>query len=262
MKRKFKIILDIVMFLAALTLFDKQLISIHYHEIAGLVLTGLFIIHIAVNFKTVVGMTKKFIKIPASLKVGLVVDILLILCFALVAVSGILISRTVLTSISSGNVLFKMLHMFSGALSVILLGVHIGLHICRKPMSAVAAIVISVLVLCGGIYGAVNSNEMRQLSIPFTSMAQSDGASKSIGQLQGHDEGASQSEKAQAKGLNNGQGKGMHNGQGNGNGAPSMPLSQKAETVIMYLGMILSCTMITYWIFVPKKKKVCSSTSL
>lgn len=259
MKRRFKIILDIIMFLAALTLFDKQLVSMHYHEIAGLVLTGLLVIHIAVNIKTVVGMTKKFIKIPASLKVGLVVDVLLILCFALVAVSGIFISHTVLTSISSRNVLFKMLHMFSGALSVILLGIHIGLHICRKPMPAVAALVISALALCGGIYGAVNSNEIRQLSMPFISVAPADGASKSIGRPEGHNDEVNQSDKAQKKGLydeqENGGDQGMQEGQRKGDSAQSTPLSQKVENVIMYLGMILSCTMITYWVFVPKKKR-------
>ncbi|MGN0178733.1 MAG: DUF4405 domain-containing protein [Monoglobaceae bacterium] len=259
MKRRFKIILDIVMFLAALTLFSKQFISMEYHEIAGLVLTGLFIIHIAVNFKTMVGMAKKFIRIPTALKVGLIVDILLVVCFAIVAVSGILISHTILTSISSGNTVFKMLHMFSGGLSVILLGIHIGLHICRKPIPTAAAIIASVLVLCAGVYGAVNSGELRWLSMPFTAAAQSEGGGIRPGTALNPGSGANQSDAGQGKGMHNGQGKensgvqGMTEGRQKGNAA-SMPLSQKIETVIMFLGMILTCTMITYWIFVPKKK--------
>ena len=68
-----------------------------------------------------------------------------------------------------------------------------------------------------------------------------------------------QSDIAQKKGLYDGQenggDQGMQEGQRKGDSAQSTPLSQKVEIVIMYLGMILSCTMITYWIFVPKKKR-------
>jgi len=102
------------------------------------------------------------------------VDILLLFCFALLRISGILISYTILTGIASNNLFFKQSHMFSGGLSVILLGVHIGLHICRKPIPVIPAIIVSAVVFCGGIYGITNSSEARWLSIPFAASFQSE----------------------------------------------------------------------------------------
>ena len=70
MKKKYKIILDVLMLLLTLTLFSKQLISMNYHEVAGLLLIGIIVLHICVNIKTVVAMSKKFIKVPLHIKCG------------------------------------------------------------------------------------------------------------------------------------------------------------------------------------------------
>lgn len=278
MKRKFKIILDIIMLLMTLTLFNKQFISMKYHEIAGLVLIAVVIVHIIVNIKTITAMCKKFIKVPLAIKIGLIVDILLFVCFVWIGISGILISHTILTGISSGNMIFKLLHMFIGGISVILLGLHIGLHICRKPMPSVVAIIISLVVLCGGIYGVVNSSEIHWLSMPFTVTSQrSEGPNEAIGSDK--TEGTMQSEEQpndkQHTGQGKGQGKGQRQEQGrgqglenkemhqpqNGGGKNRQPLSifQKIQNAVMFLGMILSCSMITYWIAIPKKRRINSA---
>lgn len=58
-----------------------------------------------------------------------------------------------------------------------------------------------------------------------------------------------------------GYGKKMHGNQ-NQNGEqmhknrPSLSLFQKLQNIGMFLGMLLSCTVITYWIAIPKKKKL------
>lgn len=241
-----------------------------YHEIAGLVLIAIVIAHIIVNIKTVIAMCKKFIKVPVAIKIGLIVDILLFVCFVWIGISGILISHTILTGISSGNIIFKFSHMFMGGISVILLGLHIGLHICRKPMPSAAAIIISLIVLCGGIYGVVNSSETRWLSMPFTVTSQhSEAYSQNEAVGSGKSKGIMQSEeqpndkphtgKGQGQGLGQGQGQGykkMQQSQ-NGSGKNRQPLSisQKIQNAVMFLGMILSCAMITYWIAIPKKKR-------
>ncbi|MGN0108372.1 MAG: DUF4405 domain-containing protein [Hominilimicola sp.] len=251
MKRKFKIILDVIMLLMTLTLFSKQLISMQYHEIAGLVLIAVIIIHIAVNVKIALAMCKNFIKIPVSVKTGLIVDILLLICFGWIGISGVLCSHTILTGISSDNTIFKLTHMFAGGASVILLGVHIGLHICRKPMSVIAAVVLSVVVLFGGIYGAVNSSEGRWLSIPFTAISQS-------GENGGNSEHdvLGSGKNTQSEEHQNAQQQNQRSENAGGKNRQPLPMSQKVENVIMFLGMILSCSMITYWIAIPKKKKV------
>lgn len=254
MKRRFKVILDIVMLLTVLTLFSKQLFGMQYHEIAGIILLVLMIVHIAVNLKIASAMGKSFARLPAAVKIGFIADILLILCFIAIGVSGILISHTILTSISSDNVLFKQIHMFVGGLSVILLGVHLGLHICRRPLPCVAAAAASVIVLCAGIYGVLNSSEVRWLSMPFTGSARpavSDSAEKGGNY---HSEGQGSNVK-QFRGSDQDSNGNAEQSRGGGKNRQPFSPAQKAQNIIMFSGMLLSCTAITYWAAVPKKKK-------
>lgn len=250
MKRQFKIILDVIMLLMALTLFSKQFISMQYHEIAGLVLIAIIIVHIAVNIKIALAMGKNFARIPAAVKAGLIVDILLLICFAWLGISGVLCSHTIFAAIASENTIFKLSHMFVGAISVILLGVHIGLHICRKPMPVIAAVIVSAVVLCGGIYGAVNSSMGRWLTIPVSTMTQS-------GERGGNSEHTAfgNGNQKATQGETNGRGENQQSENGGGRARQALTMPQKLQSVVMFLGMILSCTMITYWIAIPKKKK-------
>lgn len=249
-QRRLKIILDIILFLMSLTIFSKQLISMRYHEIAGLLMIVLIILHIALNIKTVKGMCKKFIKVPVTVKAGLITDILLLVCFALIGISGILISHTILTEISSDNMFFKLSHMFAGGLSVILLGIHIGLHICRKSLPIIAAIAVSVTVFCCGIYGAANSSMGRWLSIPFTVSEQTGKANGNNGHTSYNNSGVQEKMIQNDKHQNNVGEKGAE-----GRNRQTLPFSQKMQIIIMFMGMILSCAMITYWVAIPRKKE-------
>ena len=161
-----KLALDIVLFFMVLTFFNKNLFGLAYHEVGGLVLTGLFALHVAINFKIFVAMHRKFAKVPAEIKIGAIMDVLLILCFFWIAWSGIMISHTIFESISSDLLIFKLGHMFAGGLSVILLGIHIGLHL-KKRKSIAASAIISAVILCFGVYGMFNSSLLSWLSLPF-----------------------------------------------------------------------------------------------
>lgn len=88
---------------------------------------------------------------PLRFQIGFVVDLLLIVCFLWIGGSGILCSHTIFTWISSQNVLFKLSHMFVGGLSVILLGIHIGLHMRVKKASKNLITAMSVLILGIGL---------------------------------------------------------------------------------------------------------------
>lgn len=144
-------LLDIIMTIVILTLFDKNFISMRYHEIVGLVLIGSMVIHNIVNIKIFLGMGKNFKKMPLRFQIGFVVDLLLIVCFLWIGASGILCSHTIFSWISSQNVLFKLSHMFVGGLSVILLGIHIGLHMRVKKVSKNLITAVSVLILGIGL---------------------------------------------------------------------------------------------------------------
>lgn len=255
MKQKFKIVLDVIMLLMMITFFNKSLFGMKYHEIAGLILIAIVIVHIVINLRTIMAMCKKFIKVPAEIKVGVIIDILLVICFAWIGISGIFISKTILTGISSSNMIFKIGHMFGGGLSVILLGVHIGLHIYRKPLPTIAAVIISAVFLCGGIYGVVKSSEVRWLTAPITIMTNSQENAEGGKQVEGHNSEERGKDVDRQKTIGDKQDEGKNKAEGGREGGmPSLPLTQKAESVLMFLSMILSCTMITYWIVLLKKR--------
>lgn len=257
MKQKFKMILDIIMLLMMITFFNKSLFGMKYHEVAGLILIAIVIVHIVINVRTITAMCKKFIKVPAEIKVGVIIDILLVICFAWIGISGIFISKTILTEISSNNMIFKIGHMFGGGLSFVLLGVHIGLHIYRKPLSTIAAVVISAVFLCGGIYGVVKSSEVRWLTAPISIMANSQENTGGGKQAEGHNSegrGKDVDRQKTSGSMSDKQEEVKNNAEGGREGGmPSLPLTQKAESILMFLSMILSCTMITYWIVLLKK---------
>lgn len=254
LKRKFKTVLDVIMILMMLTFYNKRLISMNYHEVAGLILIALVIIHIVINGKMIAAMSKNFIKIPGTAKAGLIVDILLIICFVWLGISGIFSSHTILTQISSDNMIFKLGHMFAGGLSVILLGVHIGLHICRKPMPVTAAVVITLIALCGSIYGMANSSEGRWLTIPFTTMVQQNNQQGTTGRETAAAGGGNSQGGGEKTAQNNQQSENAQNAGKPGKNAQPLSWAQRFESVLMFLTMILLCAMITYWIAVPKKK--------
>lgn len=260
MKQRKRVILDLVLLVVLLTLYSKRLISIQYHEVAGLLFILLVLVHIGINGKTIAAMCRKFGKMPFPVKAGVLTDVLLILCFVWLGVSGVLISHTILTGISSSNVFFKMSHMFAGGLSVVLIGIHIGLHIYRKQWPVAAAAVLSAVILFAGVYGAVNSSELRWLSMPFQTVSQSQ---EKVGEQKPDEHvGEAMAGETHGKGQGAGAGRGMGMGMGKGKQnrkQEALSFPEKLNQMVMFLGMILSCTVITFWIAKPKKKQISRS---
>ena len=160
-----KFILDIVMAVLLVLMYNKRVLGITFHEIGGLAVCGLFIIHKVLNRKWIKAVTLGLFSrhTPARQKCFWVLDILLFLSFGYVLVSGIMISKVVFPA-TGGGAAFKMGHYAAAALALALTGVHIGLHIGwmgqRMPLlkkmplllRRVLAITLSLAVLVfGGI---------------------------------------------------------------------------------------------------------------
>lgn len=290
--KNFKLILDVILTIAMLTLFSKNFFGIHYHEVAGLAVVLLILVHILINVKTIKGMCRNFKRVPMNIKMCLIVDVLLLFTFIWMGISGILISKTILTEISTTNVFVKLYHMSLGGWSVILLGIHIGLHLCRKERKKSFAIVFTVFALIGGIYGISNSSVMRWISMPFaitmSAPREENGEASHYGKGNGSEFHGENSESSNdtvnsnttdkkhinsngngQNGMNqgNGFGKGDRNGLGRGNGfgkdgenalgkghnQGQLNLIQKVNVLIQFFGIMFSCAMITYWIVILKK---------
>ncbi len=175
-----KLALDAAMVIVLALLYRKQAISMAFHEIAGLALIGVFFIHIALNGKWVQAVsTKLFAKTtPAKARLLCIVDALLLVSFVLIGVSGVLISK-VLFSFQAGGA-WKTVHYFCAALSILLMGVHLGLHsawiggmlqkLTHLPRRAglVLATVLTVVICAFGIYSFAASSFGMWITMPFS----------------------------------------------------------------------------------------------
>ncbi len=184
-KRILKLTLDAVLFVLLALMYRKQVISITFHEIGGLALIALFILHHLVNGKWIAAVTKRLFarETGALARARYCVDALLLLDFLAVGVSGILISEVLFSFGMRGNV--ETLHTFTAALAIVLTGVHIGLHadyifgkLLRKGGLKAAKIVCAVLLaalLAFGGYSLFTTSYVSYLTTPFRTAAVSSG---------------------------------------------------------------------------------------
>lgn len=242
-KRIGKLVLDAVMLVLLVLMFRKQAVSLAFHEIGGLALIALFILHHLLNGKWIAAVTKRlFSKETGGLaRASYLVDALLLLAFLAVGVTGVLMSEVVFRFHAAGNV--KTLHYFASALSVVLMGVHLGLHADyifgkllkkggNKIAKAALAVVLTAAVAFGG-YSLFTSSFVSFLTAPVRT------ASLARGEFQPSGEpaldGASQQPPADLSELpdagtstnlpdaapqdaGSGQGRGRHDGSGGGLG--------------------------------------------
>lgn len=161
---RIKLALDILMLLILLLMYRSNVLGLGFHEIGGIAVCGLFIIHILLNGKwTLVVTGKLFSKKTAwRCKLNWLIDFLLLLYFAYILISGIFISKIVFDG-QRGVSVWKTGHFAVSALALVLIGVHLGLHYeffisrihARKlPLMfrRISAVVISVLILGFGVY--------------------------------------------------------------------------------------------------------------
>ena len=183
--RVLKLALDAVMLILLVLMYKKQVISMSFHEIGGLALIGLFVIHHLLNARWIGAVTKRlFAKAtPGLVRARYIVDALLLIAFLTVGVTGILINKTLFAIHAAGNA--KTLHYFASAIAILLMGVHLGLHadyifgkLFRKGANRVAklatAIVLALLVAFGG-YSLFTTQFVSYLAAPIQAAAFSRG---------------------------------------------------------------------------------------
>lgn len=115
------------MILCILIVMDYRFIDNAIHEILGLFIVLLFIIHNTLNRHWYTAIGKVKLDLLRILKT--ITNLLFLVIMLLVAVTGVLISQTVFSSFSlSGNLWAHELHILSAYLGFILAAIHIGLH--------------------------------------------------------------------------------------------------------------------------------------
>lgn len=228
MKKKtiVKIILDAAMLVTLALLYNKSAISMAFHEIAGLCLIGALVIHLALNGRWLVNVTRKFFSKASSARTRFLylLNFFLLISFLSVGVSGIAISKVVFAEVlpnasvsekqsdtaaapansgaaaadqttvsgessqtgapagghSNSSQIWKTVHYTGAALTLILAGIHLGMHykyltgIFRRwiympglPGRAVAAVLVTVLLVTG-VYSMATTSFTRWLTMPFS----------------------------------------------------------------------------------------------
>lgn len=274
---RIKLALDIVMLAVLLLMYRKNVLGLTFHEIGGMAVCGLFIIHILLNGKWVLAVSGKLFspKIAWRNKLNWLLDFLLLLCFAYILVSGIFISKVVFTArLESAS--FKIGHYAVSALALALIGIHIGLHyhsiISRTParrlplmLRRVAALVMSVVILGFGAYQMTATSFFHWMSslgsvinsssaFPGTgSVALPDGDNAFTGAAADGDtdtaDGEAVSPDTGAPTVSEGGGGGNGNGGGHGKGGnQAADPSQIAPLLLSFASITLAFAVVTAWI--------------
>ena len=192
-KRMLKLLLDAVLLVLLVLMYRKQVISLAFHEIGGLALIGLLVIHLLVNAKWIGSVTRKLFSRGTTglVRARYIGDALLFLAFLAVGVSGVLISKVVFSFHVPGN--FRTLHYFASAVAIILMGVHLGLHadylfgklLCKGAnwvTKAVLCVVLAAMIAFGG-YSLFTTSFLRFLAAPLPSIGMFHGRFQASGQI-------------------------------------------------------------------------------
>lgn len=109
--KKFKVLIDILLFIITILLFNIGLIGNLNHEILGITLGILILIHVLLNFKWIKQVTKNLKKINTKTKIMYVIDILIMLIYLGAIICGILISDKIFNFKMSSNLYIVISHL-------------------------------------------------------------------------------------------------------------------------------------------------------
>ncbi|MGL5378375.1 DUF4405 domain-containing protein [Clostridium sp.] len=174
-KNIMKYVLDVVLAIGFMLMYDKRAIGINLHELLGLGIGVGVITHLILNYKWIIGISKKLFstKLNNRTRVVYIINLLLVVCMILIMVGGIFISKTIFTNIHSQNQgLWKGIHIAVSNVALALIGMHIGLNFNWikgmtkrifkvKESKKYSQIIARVLVCVVFIFGVYNTSSQR-----------------------------------------------------------------------------------------------------
>lgn len=252
-----KIGLDILMVIVFVLLFNKMaVVPMTFHEIAGLFLGVAFIIHIVLNFKWVKQVTLKLFdrKINLRTKFGYIIDVLLLVCFIIAIITGILMSKVVFPNFRvNSSINFKMIHISISYIALLLVGIHIGLHwnwivnvlknifgiTGKSQILGVIAKFIVILIFIFGLYNIYSVQYFSKVSSITMSVSNSEGQPKQqSSQNEGNSGGKNEGHPTQGGAQNEG-----HSGEPNVTNSPNI-----FGIISTYMSIISVFSIITFYL--------------
>jgi len=170
---KAQIIFDSAMLALLVVVYSVSATGILIHEILGLIIYAFFIIHLLYNYKWIINVTKRIFDNSLNVKTKIIylIDFLLLLMFLIAGISGIMISKYVFKI--SIKYIWGYIHILSSALTVVLLGFHIALHlktinnVIKTKISYYKIVYAFLLILVFGIgtYGIIQNIDRNENKI-------------------------------------------------------------------------------------------------
>ena len=135
MKTKMKTAADIIMTAALPILMCYSIIGETAHEIVGVAMFGLFILHHILNFAWTKALFKG--KYPPKRIAGTVVNAAVLICMLGLMYSSIVISKHIFTFLNLGGAGFaRTVHLLCAYWGLVLMSVHLGMHISQMAARA------------------------------------------------------------------------------------------------------------------------------
>jgi len=137
MKKGLKILLDIIMTTIMLLLMNTANTGITIHELLGVGIFCLFVLHQILNWNWVSSISKELFSFPkvkrikTKTRILYILDATILICATTATITGIAISRSVFTFLSAFNNnldLWTSIHFSSSYVSLILISIHLGFH--------------------------------------------------------------------------------------------------------------------------------------
>lgn len=183
-----KWILDMGMTGLMLVLTRVAFTGIALHEWLGLGLYAFFLFHILLNTRVIRAIAGKFADpgCPGRVKLGLVLDGVLLLTVSAMILSGLMISQSVLPGLAADTAGWSDFHHFIAYTNLALFGVHIGLHwpmvmaACRRlfritrpsKLRTVCTRAAALGMVALGVYSLTKPCILAYYTAPFTVSAQ------------------------------------------------------------------------------------------
>lgn len=157
--KAFKIIVDILLFVVTFLLVNIEITGNLIHEILGITMAILLLIHIVTNWNWIKSVTKNLKKVNKKTKVMYVVNLLTMIVYFGAILFGVIISHELFKFETSSNYKFVITHIIFGRLAIVVMLLHIGMHLDRmfakeknKKMKAILYIIYIILAFLISTY--------------------------------------------------------------------------------------------------------------
>lgn len=132
MKLKTRLLLDLALLVLYLVAMNTAATGIPIHEWLSVGVAILVLIHLASEWDwTIHAVTRFFRRLSALSRVDLILDVLLFVSFVLVMLSGFMVSQSIFPLLGLTTAVgptWKIIHSLSADLTLVIVGLHAGLH--------------------------------------------------------------------------------------------------------------------------------------